>query len=290
MNPIEFGDHSDLIPDVIEPIVGYRLLLIPNTFDVENFYLRSFLGTVWAPEEDVKASCYLQYLAPHDVPSSPLNFVLEESPYSDFILETESKHGIRIQSHVGYGCGIYAYKTLDECIKNGVYSLKLHRQQLVIAKVMLWGRVFEHEKGYRASNARIEEIFFFPRKGYFFFDHEKCKYKPEIVEQRIIQTYQVSTHHITKKQIKKNRLKSLRPTLKDLVNYMVHDAKILNLWAIMFALMIVKFIISGFIPNESIGETILDSIYYILIILALFRNDIPFYRNNIHKLMFFKKK
>jgi hypothetical protein len=48
-------------------------------------------------------------------------------------------------------CGYYAYKSRDDA--------EQHHQGRVLARVQLWGRLVEHERGYRAERIRIAELF-----------------------------------------------------------------------------------------------------------------------------------
>lgn len=50
----------------------------------------------------------------------------------------------------GYGCGIYGYKTLNSLVQSGI---ELRDSHLVFGEVSLWGRIYEHERGYRAQYA-----------------------------------------------------------------------------------------------------------------------------------------
>jgi hypothetical protein len=48
-------------------------------------------------------------------------------------------------------CGFYAYKTRDDAA--------MHAQGRILVRVMLWGRIAEHKRGYRAERIKLAEIF-----------------------------------------------------------------------------------------------------------------------------------
>jgi len=54
-------------------------------------------------------------------------------------------------------CGIYAYRTLDLAARDASRGWVATRTVLV-ARVVLWGRVFPHDDGYRGEWARIEAL------------------------------------------------------------------------------------------------------------------------------------
>lgn len=62
-----------------------------------------------------------------------------------------------IHHSYGLGCGIYSYKTYSYALGNKVaYEDSFyHTSSLVLAKCLVWGTVYEHEQGYRSSNARV---------------------------------------------------------------------------------------------------------------------------------------
>lgn len=75
---------------------------------------------------------------------------------------------------MGAGCGLYAYKTIPDAAWDfPLFGIKsqpsattswLHMGALY-AEVSLWGKVYEHGRGYRAQYARIESIFHIPSAG-----------------------------------------------------------------------------------------------------------------------------
>lgn len=48
-------------------------------------------------------------------------------------------------------CGFYAYKKREHAVQHG--------QGQLLARVLLWGRLVEHKRGYRASRIKLAEIF-----------------------------------------------------------------------------------------------------------------------------------
>lgn len=53
-------------------------------------------------------------------------------------------------------CGIYAYTDAAELIRGEATAMALY--QRVIGEVELWGKVWEHERGYRAQFARVRSL------------------------------------------------------------------------------------------------------------------------------------
>lgn len=56
-------------------------------------------------------------------------------------------------------CGIYGMRTLED-VKLVIKGMSLYGHLLVLGKVALWGKVIEHEKGYRAEFA-YPQIFYY---------------------------------------------------------------------------------------------------------------------------------
>lgn len=78
--------------------------------------------------------------------------------------------------HRGVGCGIYAYKTVEDLAWDWPLAgltrfspmnlLSPPWAQVVWGRVLLWGRVFEHDRGYRAEFARIDSLVAVPTLGF----------------------------------------------------------------------------------------------------------------------------
>lgn len=115
----------------MEPLVGWRLWGL-NAFD-----LRIFSGApnvIWAPKTPLRAV--------HQVRS----WAVAPQPCEDAPCEN---HIPRMMP----GCGIYAFKEeryLREIVD--AYSSSTFGN-IIIGTVYLWGRIFEHERGYRAQYA-----------------------------------------------------------------------------------------------------------------------------------------
>jgi hypothetical protein len=134
----------DRIPDGIEPIVGYRLwyyvnLEQPQLFSLTRFAQHSPLSD-WAGAESswVVASCLIRDDAEHVAPAE--NCL----------------------------CGFYAMSTLGRLITEAELPVLAHglvtgvddskEEGFVLGRVALAGKVIEHEYGYRAERARIDEL------------------------------------------------------------------------------------------------------------------------------------
>lgn len=72
--------------------------------------------------------------------------------------------GDNCKSLTGNGCGYYAFKTRELAVKYRI-SNYLGRS-VAIAKVLLSGKVIEHEDGYRAEILEVVEIEAPPKKGF----------------------------------------------------------------------------------------------------------------------------
>lgn len=55
-------------------------------------------------------------------------------------------------------CGYYAYKKREDA--------EVHGQGQILARIEVWGRIAEHERGYRCEHARIKELFLLDSLGY----------------------------------------------------------------------------------------------------------------------------
>jgi hypothetical protein len=148
------GPDSVEVPDLPEPIRAVRFFVLEG--DGSAFLLVSPQQyTVWPPRfkdrDYVTAECRSSMVdgpEVHDCPTDPRDNVFH--PY-------------------GSGCGIYAYKTLEDVAWDWPLQGIYHRRGIlpasvtelfgVWAEVSLWGKVFEHGRGYRAEFARVEALF-----------------------------------------------------------------------------------------------------------------------------------
>lgn len=154
--------YADQIPDLPEPILAYRAWGISWPKDWQPL-LHGFANTVWPTNKPLTAECMLakestgwgrptatrtvvngvvhihesHHTPCEDVPASPGSSIFGGSP----------------SGHVGYGCGIYAYKNPLQMIRHCSRSNK-H----VWGRVLLWGKVFDHKGGYRAEHAQIHSF------------------------------------------------------------------------------------------------------------------------------------
>ncbi len=110
------------IPDSVDPIIGYRYwkVLFPG------YLVDSNKITLFEPRKRIKARCTGLFWTVHS------NTSLREA------------HTTEVVPVKGCYCGIHAYKTLPK---------DRHGFPRLYAKVALWGKVLEHEEGYRAQYA-----------------------------------------------------------------------------------------------------------------------------------------
>jgi hypothetical protein len=107
------------IPDYISPIIGYRVWTWGTTG------LKSLCGERWKPSQSLAARCRA----------------------SSVVGRAEVVHDTRDVPQANCTCGVYAVKTLDHFRSAGYERFGIH------GEVYLWGKVVEHELGYRAQFA-----------------------------------------------------------------------------------------------------------------------------------------
>lgn len=117
-----------MIPDYISPIVGYRVW----TWDTAG--LKSLCGERWHPNQSLAARCRASAILG---PGKATNDV-HEAPYAHCT------------------CGIYAAKTLHHFGGAGCEQYGIH------GEVYLWGKVVEHERGWRAQLTYPKNLFLSP--------------------------------------------------------------------------------------------------------------------------------
>jgi len=110
------------VPDYISPIVGYRV------WTLSTMGLKSLCGEQWHPAQSLAARCRA---------SAVVGPVVGRSEAADAHDAPQEK----------CTCGIYAIKTLHHFRSAGFERFG------VCGEVFLWGKVVEHEHGYRAQFA-----------------------------------------------------------------------------------------------------------------------------------------
>jgi hypothetical protein len=113
------------IPDYISPIVGYRVW----TWDTMG--LKSLCGERWHPGQSLAARCRA----------------------SAVVGRADVVHDAHDVPQANCSCGIYAVKTLDHFRSAG------YERFGICGEVFLWGKVVEHELGYRAQLAYPKNLF-----------------------------------------------------------------------------------------------------------------------------------
>ena len=122
------------VPDAVDPIVGWRYWRVTSgglaSVNVDGGY--------WPPQAPHEAKCKGGPLTSHSGDAVP----------------SES-----------CGCGIYAARDL-ETLKQLVYPFSdplFRRRHIAVGEVMLWGRVIEGSRGYRAERAYPKSLFLVSR-------------------------------------------------------------------------------------------------------------------------------
>jgi hypothetical protein len=108
---------------VREPIVGWRQW----NFMYPHFLANLGNDTIYVPREKIEARCE------------------QDSPPGTLVLRKD--HSEQQAPHLTCMCGIYAYKEKPRLLREirNIYS------GLVYGEINLWGKVIEHEDGYRAQ-------------------------------------------------------------------------------------------------------------------------------------------
>ncbi len=111
------------IPDLVSPIVGYRVWTWGSTG------LKSLCGTRWLPCQALAARCKASVVV------------------GTLVSRTGLAHDSHDAPNANCTCGIYADKAFDHFRNAGYERYGIH------GEVYLWGKVVEHEHGYRAQFA-----------------------------------------------------------------------------------------------------------------------------------------
>jgi hypothetical protein len=111
------------IPDYISPIIGYRI------WQWDAAGLKSLNGEPWCPRQPLSAVCMGNARSSISGLSKPATHDADELP------------------SLKCTCGVYAAKNSEHIYKCGYGKFAVH------GEVYLWGRVVEHERGWRAEFA-----------------------------------------------------------------------------------------------------------------------------------------
>ena len=143
------GDFVSEIPDLPEPVVGFR-----KWTRMTNGDLAGWSNDIWVPGEDKEARCIklTGWPAAYAFGSQPMN------PWDESSMDpcgvSPSPNG---DNHAGMGCGIYAYRDAETLAKN--VRLVGSNPNVIVGLVLLWGNVYEHEVGWRSQFGAIHSIF-----------------------------------------------------------------------------------------------------------------------------------
>ncbi len=116
------------IPDYISPIVGYRVWQWDETG------LRSLNGERWLPGHPLTASC-------------------KADACGSIAGLSKATHDPAELPDFSCTCGVYAAKSIEHLRQRGYKRFGVH------GEVYLWGRVVEHERGWRAQFAYPKTLF-----------------------------------------------------------------------------------------------------------------------------------
>jgi hypothetical protein len=116
------------IPDYISPIIGYRV------WEWEGVELKSLNDELWLPGRPLAARC-------------------RAAARGTIVGRAENTHDAHDAPQANCSCGIYAAKTLHHLRSAGYERYGIH------GEVYLWGKVVEHERGWRAQLAYPKNLF-----------------------------------------------------------------------------------------------------------------------------------
>ena len=150
---------ADLIPDYCEPLLAWRVWNVKFirqarvidedpiagnvTYQADDVpHLSSAHSTIWQPYERLEAkhhvaAHYPELLPPIPPPASPC----DDCPCDAWDREWGT-----------FGCGIYGVKSA-EILKTFERHISPYTMCTIVGQVALWGRIVEHELGYRAQYA-----------------------------------------------------------------------------------------------------------------------------------------
>lgn len=133
--PVQIGAVLDgPVPDVVAPIRGFR------KWEWDEMGLSSFNGVRWHPSDPMRAECKGQvWFSVTGNPTPRAEHACPWDPHKDPKVHSE------------HGCGIYAYSSFEDAWRNLFDS---STSSAVLGEVEVWGRVWPHERGYRAEFAR----------------------------------------------------------------------------------------------------------------------------------------
>jgi hypothetical protein len=120
------------IPDLISPIIGYRVWTWGTTG------LKSLCGERWHPRQSLAARCRASVVV------------------GPILGRAEAVHNAHEPPQTNCTCGVYAVKTLHHFRSAGYERYGIH------GEVYLWGTVVEHELGWRAQYAYPKTLFLPP--------------------------------------------------------------------------------------------------------------------------------
>jgi hypothetical protein len=119
------------VPDYISPIAAYRVWQWDTTG------LKSLCGEPWHPGQPLAARCRV-YSA------------------GTIVARAEAAHDAHDAPQADCTCGVYASKSLEHLRTTGYARYGIH------GEVYLWGKVVEHERGWRAQLAYPRNLFLSP--------------------------------------------------------------------------------------------------------------------------------
>jgi hypothetical protein len=119
------------VPDYISPVVGYRVWQWDATG------LKSLNGELW-------------------IASQPLSAVCRADKSGSIAGLSKTTHNSGESPHFNCTCGVYAARTIEHLHQCGYKRFGVH------GEVFLWGKVVEHERGWRAEFAYPKSLFLVP--------------------------------------------------------------------------------------------------------------------------------
>lgn len=129
----------NIIPDYIEPITAYRAWQVNDKGELKAMAW----GRTWPAKEIARALCHAEESGlARFAQSAPKKMDVGRAVRAGMIVDHEAPHE-------GCDCGLYAHKDA-----NGSYIVSAKKSpDRAWGEVYLWGRLLEHENGYKAQFA-----------------------------------------------------------------------------------------------------------------------------------------
>ncbi len=163
------GNLSIEIPDLAEPIKAWRCWNLDRPNEWPPLLRSPNSGVMWPPVDGWGSKV---------IRNPDRNFITAtcQDVWGDPEVSCPCCPSPSPKGHGGSGCGIYGYKTIEDMAWDwplrglsrygqSFTPVRVLRPPLVWGRVLLWGKVFEHDRGYRAEFGRVDSFVLVPGLG-----------------------------------------------------------------------------------------------------------------------------